>query len=231
MALALRYGSILCSPAAMRRIVLILLVSLAGCATQSPESAFWGWFRLHAAELKTVRQSDAPIMDTLQQRLGAVHDGLTYEMSMHDGPVRELIISADGIVSLVPAVHRLTASAPRMEGWKVIAFRPRMPNYMGFSLNHSGYVHDLTSIWFDPIVDDDHFDLILYHPHYCEEERGRIVNALYILLDMALGEFDVMTRIRHIDFQRLPENPEQQGLVPFARLREVFDDVNGKRSR
>jgi hypothetical protein len=55
-------------PAAMRRIALFLLVSLAGCATQWPESAFWGWFQSHAAELKAVRQSDAPIIDTLHQR-------------------------------------------------------------------------------------------------------------------------------------------------------------------
>ncbi|MCB2000908.1 MAG: hypothetical protein KDH91_11220 [Rhodoferax sp.] len=231
MARAGGHRSLMRSTAAMRLLALFLLLPLAGCATLSPESAFWDWFQSRAADLKAVKQSDAPIMDTLHQRLHAVHAGLTYEMSLHDGPVRELIISGDGLVALVPVVHRLTAAAPNMDGWKVTAFRPRMPNFMGYSLTFGEDTHDLKSIWMYPIVDGDHFDLILYHPQYREEERGRFTNALYVALDMALGEFDVMTGIRHIDFQKLPENPEQQGLLPFARLREVFDNFYSRRGR
>ena len=53
--------------------------------------------------------------------------------------------------------------------------------------------------------------------------KDLLVNSTYILLDMALGEYDVMTGIRYIDHQQLPSEPEAAGLYKFQDLRSVFD--------
>ena len=65
--------------------------------------------------------------------------------------------------------------------------------------------------------------LTIYHPNYKEDERNVMISAMYILLDMALGEYDVVKGIRYIDHEPLPYNPEQQGLRPFSALRSIFD--------
>jgi hypothetical protein len=33
-----------------------------------------------------------------------------------------------------------------------------------------------------------------------------------------------VTNIRYIDHQKLPDNPKERGLKPFAELRKVFDE-------
>lgn len=50
------------------------------------------------------------------------------------------------------------------------------------------------------------------------------MNGTYVLLDMALGEYDVMTGIRYIDHRELPDDPEALGLYRFEDLRTVFDE-------
>ena len=73
-------------------------------------------------------------------------------------------------------------------------------------------------------MEDGHFDLVVYHSDYSDDTRNLLVNGTYLLLDMALGEYDVMTGIRYIDHQRLPEDPEANGLRRFQQLRQEFDD-------
>lgn len=66
--------------------------------------------------------------------------------------------------------------------------------------------------------------MIVYHPDYSDEDEALFINSTYILLDMALGEYDVMTGIRYIDNQRLPEDGDYSDLYKFEDLRRVFDE-------
>ncbi len=77
-------------------------------------------------------------------------------------------------------------------------------------------------------VEGGNFDLVLYHRDYSDEIRNLLVNGTYILLDMALGEYDVMTGIRQIDHRQLPDQPEAAGLYRFKDLRSVFDEYKSK---
>ena len=104
-----------------------------------------------------------------------------------------------------------------------------MDDYVRFKLKYGDRWFDPQDLWCYSQEEDGHFDLIVYHPTYSQEFRNELANGTYLLLDMAIGEYDVMTGIRYIDHQQLPENPESSGLYRFKDLRRVFDTYKKNR--
>ena len=186
-------------------------------------SSFWSWFQFNEADFPSTDKFDALFGTELSGRLADIRSGLTYEIAIREDGDSEFIISADGIKELIPFVQELVNSAPALDGWKIIAFRPRQPDYSDFTLEFAGRNVDPKTLWCRSQVEDGNFDLIVYHPNYSEDDRSPIVASTYILLDMALGELDVMTHIRYIDHQQLPDDAELKGLYRFEELRDIFD--------
>ena len=192
----------------------------------SNQTAFWSWFIENRARFDSFEAGQEDTLDLLHGALLSYCEGLVFEISKPEQGVREFVVSADGLRELFPAVQRLCDAAPAIPGWKITAFRPRMS--LDYLLEYEGREFDPGAIWCHPITDDGAFDLILYVPSFKEEERSAIVNGCYILLDMALGESDVVTGIRYLDHLPLPDDPEGEGLIPFRRLPEVFDKEMGR---
>lgn len=193
-------------------------------AQASQYSDFWKWFQANEADFPPTSEFDETYGDELSGRLTDIKSGLVYEIAILDDAENELIISGDGIKELIPFVQDVVDSAPAIEGWKIIAFRPRMDDYASFNLTFGGRVFDPQKVWCWSRVEGRNFDLIIYHADYSDDIRNLLVNGTYVLLDMALGEYDVMTGIRYIDHRELPDNPEAQGLYKLEDLRAVFDE-------
>lgn len=191
--------------------------------------AFWDWFQQNEPRLYQLEADQGNILDEISAGLAAYQQGLAFEISKERDGKREFIISADGLEEMFPAVSSLVAAAPEFERWSIVAFRPRMNDYVGFILDFGEKTFDPLQIWIDYSVGDDHFDLTIYHPDYKEDERNLIISATYILLDTALGEYDVVKGIRYIEHQMLPGNPEKKGLRPFSELRNIFDEWKSRR--
>lgn len=51
------------------------------------------------------------------------------------------------------------------------------------------------------------------------------VEAVMILLDALIGEYELMTRIWSLDWYELPVEPLDYGLIPLADLRQAFDRI------
>lgn len=161
------------------------------------------------------------VLDSISKNLNAYNPNLAIEISQpHKDGVREFIISAEGVIDEFQSVIDLYESRPPLKGWEIIAFRPRMP--LEYSINFSGLELDPKDLWIYWREDEGNFDLIVYFPNYDEEQRNTFVEAAYILLDMAIGEYYVAAGIRYIDHQLLPESPEEEGLLPFKSLPEIF---------
>ena len=198
--------------------------TLTTMATTSPHSDLWTWFQANEAKFPATSEFDANFGDELSTRLSAIKAGLVYEIAILDGADNELIISGDGVEDLIPDVQKVVDSAPEIEGWQIIAFRPRMEDYSSYTLNFGERIFDPKELWCWSRVEDGNFDLVIYHADYSDELRNLLVNGSYVLLDMALGEYDVMTGIRYIDHRQLPDDPEADGLYRFKDLRQVFDE-------
>jgi len=197
-------------------------------AKETGEQIFWKWFQKNESKIYQFEKNREQILDEISEQLSKYKEGVVFEISQEQNGKREFILSADGLKELFPAVQVLKAAAPRLERWSIVAFRPRMNDYASFKLDYAGKEFDPANIWIYHRIQDGYFDLIIYQPEYTEEERNAFISGAYILLDMALGEYDVVTGIRYIDHQRLPERPEAEGLKPFSELRQIFDEYKAK---
>jgi len=204
------------------------LVVVLGMSMTNAIEEFWNWFEDTQSSFPTSATFDETYGDEITEQLTRIHPDLVYETAIPASGERELVISADGIKEMIPIVNAVVDAAPELQNWKFTAFRPRLNDYTGFELNYAGHTFDPKSIWFWARIEDGHFDVKLYHPNYNEDDRNLIVSASYILLDMAIGEHDVMTGIRYIDHDLLPKNPEQNELLPFSELRSVFDQYRAR---
>lgn len=180
--------------------------------------AFWSWFEKNAGRItKAVdRQDQKIIIHELGDRIARASPGVMHEIGRFDANTVELILSADGMRDNIPGVLALSRAAPRLEGFLFTAFRRRWPKPgLGIYDAHIG-VEDLRYVAEDG--GDGRLDLTLYlRGEWDERERNMIG---FLMLDQALGEYDVMTGLGRVDIE--PALAVDQG-KPFAGLMAEFD--------
>ena len=203
----------------------------AGCggaeapAAELPFEVFWQWFvsaerRLRDAYDGGVVEIEAAVAE-IGDRLHRIHPELCFEYGHADDGVYELILSAGGILSHFPAVSALKQAAPEVPGWRIIAFRPRKASCARIQLGEA--VLEPDGLWYRLMPDADQADLDLFVADLTPETLEGLGCAAFLMLDAALGEYDVATRIGAIDFDALPENPAGLDLKPIGALRADFD--------
>ena len=166
-------------------------------------AAFWRWFEKNAVQiesdvraLRQDKQATQLTMRDLQRRLARVNPGLVHEIGSDlEGEV-ELIISADGDLAVFDAVTRLVSSAPRIPGFKFTAFRPRIGEQ--FALGMFGHQISFAQVRYEAWPEDDKLGVKLHIA--VEGVDGEELDTMaFILLDMALGEYDVATGLGSIE--------------------------------
>ena len=191
----------------------------------SPFDGFWQWFLSAEARLRDAHGGDMAELEAavneIGERLRWVHPELCFEYGMGDDGVYELILSAGGIRSLFPAVAALKQAAPEVPGWRIVAFRPRKASCARVQLGEA--VLEPEGLWYRLMPDVDHADLDLFVADLTPETLEGLGGAAFLMLDAALGEYDVATRIGAIDFDALPEDPASLDLKPIDALRAEFD--------
>ena len=192
--------------------------------TTHRDTQFWKWFQDNLERFNRFEDDQERLMDELSNQLHEIDENLVYEISSAKSGAREFVISADGIKESFASVLGLAKNAPNIPGWKITAFRPRV-DITQFNLDYAGKELYAKDFYFWLQSEGNSIDLILYVPGLTEDNRNEFVNACYLLLDMAIGEYDVTTKIRHIDHQPLPANPESERLKPLTELPNDFDEL------
>lgn len=182
---------------------------------------FWAWFAETIAPLGVGGLDDDGIVARIDAEFGKLYPELAFELWGPDGDTVDFVISADGQTPLFQDVLELVRSAPRMPGWRVVAFRPRR----SVKARVSAMGHQLSG------------DQIWYH---CEPENGRLRVSLFVedlrddnwdilcatscvLLDMALGEFDAATKIAALEHYPLNDETRTLAPKPLAQLPAELD--------
>ena len=101
---------------------------LPGAASATQPQNFWVWFQENRGFLESYATNTQAVTRALGGRLQNVDRGLTYELGQAADGVYEFIVSANGIRDVFPEVIRLVRAAPKIEGWRIVAFRPRRPD-------------------------------------------------------------------------------------------------------
>ncbi|HEX7961092.1 MAG TPA: hypothetical protein VF493_14300 [Terriglobales bacterium] len=191
--------------------------------SKSTQGNFWKWFVEHEAELFDFEADQERIFRQLQAALHRVHPDLTFEFGPKDGR-REFVISAGGIKSAFPAVVALAKAAPELPKWQVTAFRPRR-EAVGIVEFQNKRV-DPKDVQFSLLDDGRKAGMHLFIPGYRESDKA-LAQIAYLMLDEALGEYDVETRLGLIEVLS-PETPTDEKRYPLTELPERFDALVAK---
>ncbi len=192
------------------------------------ERLFWRWFLEHESELYHFEEDQDRIFDRLAAQFAKVDRELCFEFGprlMKEGrEAREFVISAGGIKSSFPAVVSLAKAAPPLRKFYVTAFRPRRST--GHAVECGGVSVSPEQVQVSLLSDGKIAGLHLFLPDSIKDDRVRKIIG-YLLLDEALGEFDVETRVGLIKMHSI-EQPMEFERMPLAELPDAFDRLVAK---
>ena len=184
--------------------------------------SFWIWFRGIAAPLHALATDDDPLLTSVAARLAALHPDLTFELGPPDGETREFVVSAGGSREAFPAVTALAAAAPDLPRWRVIPFRPRRVSPERLSV--LGLTLSPADVRFELRPEPGGTGILLYIPGYEKNDHARYVAAAFALLDTALGEVDVETKLGSVELLPLAGGSGEKA-ASFLRLPAAFDGL------
>lgn len=182
--------------------------------------AFWRWFEQNQDMVFHFERDQETVFDRLQERLIALHPALAFEFSPVIDGRREFIISAGGFREGFPTVEALVATAPALPRWVVIGFRPRRHPIMPVTLG--GKTIDPQSVEATLLSNGQMLGVRLFFHGYSQEERDVWLQIGYLLLDEALGEYDVEAKLGLVEFMPFDLHPDAPR-VPLPDLPDWFD--------
>jgi hypothetical protein len=189
----------------------------------TPLAQFWNWFIHREPELfdfdATRKAEREAIFREIASQLHKVDPDLTFEIGPNGAPKREFIISAGGIKRAFPAVVSLAGAAPPLERWQVTAFRPRRSPTSAIEIG--GKRVDPRDVQFSLLDNGKMAGLYMFIPGFREDDID-LKQIGYLLLDEALGEYDVETRLGLIKMLS-PQMPMDGERHPLADLPALFD--------
>ena len=159
-------------------------------------------------------------MNEINEHLEPSHQGIFVEIGK-EGEDRELVISADGKKELFPLVQKVYAARPTVAGWKIVAFRQRDA---GFAIEMNGLSLEPNKVRFAGEREGDKLSIELFVPGY--DDSDGMKQALFVLLDHTVGEYDMETKIGGIDFAPLAKAPASA--QPLAALPALIDRTFAK---
>lgn len=210
------------------RSCLLALIMLAGTGAElragqpgaGPVAEFWNWFEGEAARLRETGD-DEDNREAMAYWLGRIRPGLSYEI-LRDGRKAELVLSADGQVSLFGTVAAVARAAPKIRGWKVTALRPRKRE---LSVVRVGDIEiDPQATWFDLYQDGPRLGVVFYVSGYRPEMVEDYRRAARILMCQAVGERNVGNEVGFVDLDN-QDVRDAQFSRPFADFRVVFNGL------
>ena len=186
--------------------------------------AFWDWFAENEERFRLLKDQKAPeLLDEIEMQLASAHPELCLVIDSGIDSVIELIITAEGNPELFDDVREFVGSAPTVDAWRIVAFKP--PRGFEFEIDLPTGSLDVSKLWFVPLESQTHPDLLgvrLGIPGYDEGLRDEFLFASYQILDRGLGELAAFEDIDHMEVSVLPKDPKAEGFVPLGQLPDVI---------
>jgi len=188
----------------------------------SSSDSFWKWFSKHEEEYYALSGDLGPKFRALGKRLALVHPDLSFEFStgLSDGK-REFTISADGFKDAIPYVIELVETAPlKKSKWTLHAFKQRSGLH---DVEYNGVQLKPEHLFFTYEYTEHHGSNMLDLHLYIKELplTDETIGAAFIFLDSLIGEYDVITKLRNIEFLEL----HQECVLPIHELLPLVDTL------
>lgn len=194
---------------------------------------FWVWFVENETRFRNIetRQKEQ-LLDELQEHLHGFCDSLWFEIGGPPTGPRELIITAEGRTEFFPKVRELVEAAPKLDGWRFIAFKPAQG--FDFVTEYAGLTVSPKATWFMPLesrANPEALGLRIAHSHFEKSKEKTYLAATYLILEAGLGELDAAEKVQHVEVCAAPSAPESAGYIilhelpQYIRWREKTDDA------
>jgi len=200
-------------------LILMILSLFTETARGTPEQDFWNWFEKNEAALFDFEKDEEAVFDRLTTAMHRVHPNITFEFGPKHGDQREFVISADGIKEAFPKVISLHAAAPKLPRWTFIRFRPRREP---MDITYNGVSARAREIQFSLEADGEKAGITLFIPGHSAENHKTMTGIAFLMLDQALGEFDVETKVGLIEVAS--PDTSRSTKKPLKELPKAFDD-------
>lgn len=204
----------------IRKILTLLFSALPITGNATQETQVWNWFVENESALFSFTSPTDPLLNDLTHQLAQVNADLAFEFSLvaQDGR-REFIISANGLKEAFPAVETLYTAAPTLGRWDIIKYRPRRNPVHTLSIG--GREFDPTKVNCLLVKDGAKIGIVIMYDDY-EQENKLFVQASYLLLDDALGEYAVEMQVGFVDIRSREDSWITQSF-PLTELASEFD--------
>lgn len=161
---------------------------------------FWRWFSDNENTLNGFEDDVESVFDAITQELVKVDENVTFEISTPDASgKRQFVLTAGGLSSSFPAVEQLVDSAPQLERWTFIKYRQRADKLLNIEFGSLQINPD--NVHYVVVKDQNpaKAGILLFFADYVEKQHDEFANVGYLILDQALGEYTVETRVGIIE--------------------------------
>ncbi|WP_050180565.1 hypothetical protein [Domibacillus robiginosus] len=179
---------------------------------------FWQWFEESQQAYHDLSEEQLEnSFEQLETKLHKVNKELVFEFSAElVSGKREFIISADGLEEVFPSVIELVDRAPKLQNFDIIAFR--QPSQEECEVSIDGITLTSEQVYFDYLFNPETelVDLKFFIKDF-DPDNMVYDQAVFIMMDSVLGEYDAATKVNSIELQKLSE---KEGLFPIMELRK-----------
>lgn len=198
-----------------------MALSIFGFNSKTPEQQFWNWFEKNQEMIFSFEKDRDNVFNKLAIQMKKVNEDLTFEF----GPIskegnREFVISADGIIKSFPSVEKLFKSAPQLKKWTIIKFRPRRKP---MTVNFGGIEVKPADVNCQLFKDNGKVGVMLFFKGFNSDEENSFSRIGYLILDQAIGEYDVETKVGFIEFSS-QDSKYFENSFPLLELPSRFDE-------
>ncbi len=189
-------------------------------------SEFWNWFGQNEAAFKRIVFENGNVQ---QDFLGAVvgklqllQNGIWLLAGVAEGPIIELVLTAEGMVKLFPVIDTIIAAAPQIPGWKFTALKPAVPN-VGWNIKMGNYEFSAEKLNFYVNEHDsmpDLIDIAVFYDDFNASENDLMHNGVFMYIDNLLGEREFATIIDGISVGS--RQNAQKELIPISNLKDYL---------
>jgi hypothetical protein len=185
-------------------------------------STFWSWFSENERRFRDIEVPEKEqLLDELQENLQAVCEHFWFEVGGGETGPRELVITAEGRVSVFAQLLEFVRAAPIIAGWEVVAFKP--PQGFAFVTEYEDIILAPEATWFLPLFSaskPQSLGLRVAFAHFETAKERQFMSAAYLMLEAGLGELAAAQEIDYLEVCRAPSVPESEG---FRNLRTLPD--------
>jgi hypothetical protein len=194
----------------------------------SEERKFWDWFQKNEAQyffLNQISDDDEKenLLETFLEHLHSYCDHLFFEIGGLPDEKQDLIITAEGDTDYFAQVELLINTAPLLEHWNFIAFKPARQDY---TIEYNNITLDPNTLWFIPLNSNNNPQKIgirLYADEYDETEEEDFLTASYLVLDNVLGEKSNALDIGYVEIKNLSSVSNRDDLIELGKLPKYIE--------